>query len=117
MLHKLILFFFRHIKSLKSLSPISIIIYSTSLIARLWILILVQLAFNALSHLILVTSKWLKFFYLFFFILEKKFKERNFLLNDVPLNTLALSGLVLGIEKKEDINFDLPFLLPNLLWF
>ena len=68
MLHKLILFFFRHIKSLKSLSPISIIIYSTSLIARLWILILVQLALTALSHLILilVASKWLRFFLSFF---------------------------------------------------
>ena len=40
----------------------------------------------------------------------------NFLLDDVPLDILALTGLVLGIQRKEGSNFDLPIPLPHLLW-
>ena len=45
------------------------------------------------------------------------FTGNRFFTHDVPLGILALTGLVLGIQKKEDLKSDLPVLLPDLLWF
>ena len=36
------------------------------------------------------------------------FTGTRFLLNDVPLDVLAVTGLVLDIQRKEVLNFDLP---------
>ena len=41
----------------------------------------------------------------------------DFLLNDVPLDILVLTGPVLSMQRKEDLNFDLSILLPDLSWF
>ena len=41
----------------------------------------------------------------------------DFLLNDVPLDILVLTGTVLGMQRKEDLNFDLSIFLPDLSWF
>ena len=47
-----------------------------------------------------------------------KYLQRiDFLLNDVSFDILALARLVLGIQRKEDLDFDLPILLADLSWF
>ena len=49
--------------------------------------------------------------------MERCLQGIDFLLHDVSLDIFALTRLVLGIQRKEDLNFDLPILLANLSCF